>query len=64
MSEDDTTPAQSNRLEANSLILLSEFKRHETCKSKIAKVLQHPHQHGRLAAAGGTGQKQVLEVSE
>ena len=61
VSENDTTPAQPNRLEADPLTMLSKFQRQEACQSKIAKVFRHPLQHGGLTAAGRTGQEQVLE---
>ena len=61
MSEDDTTPAQPNRLEANPLTMLSKFQRQEASQSKITKVFHHPLQHGGLTVAGGPGQEQVLE---
>ena len=64
VSENDTTPAQPNRLEADPLTMLSKFQRQEACQSKIAKVFRHPLQHGGLAAAGRTGQEQVLEPGE
>src|SRR5271157_5326077 len=64
VSENDTTPAQPNRLEADPLTMLSKFQRQEPRQSKIAKVFRHPLQHGGLAAAGGTGQEQVLEPGE
>ena len=57
MSEDHTTPAQPNRLEADPLTLLPEFTGQETCQSKIAKLRRRPLQHSGLAAAGGTGQE-------
>ncbi len=58
------TPAEPNRLEADPLTMLSKFQRREACQSKIAKVFEHPLQHGGLAAAGGTGQEEVLEPGE
>ena len=64
VSENDTTPAEPNRLEADPLTMLSKFQRQEACQSKIAKVFRHPLQHGGLAAAGGTGQEQVFEPGE
>ena len=57
-------PAQPNRLEADPLTMLSNFQRQEASQSKISEMLQHQLQHGGLAAAGGTGQEQVLEGSE
>ena len=64
VSEDDTTPAQSNRLEADPLTLLAEFTSQETRQSKIAKLCRHSLQHGGLAAARGTGQEQVPDLGE
>ena len=56
VSEDDTTPAQPNRLEADPLTMLSKFQCQEPRQTKIAKVFHHPLQHSGLTAAGGTGQ--------
>ena len=64
MSEDDTTPAQPNRLEADPLTMLSKFQCQEARQSKIAKVFHHPLQSGGLTAAGRAGQEQVVEPGE
>ena len=64
VSENDTTPAEPNRLEAYPLTMLSKFQRQEACQSTIVKVFHHPLQNGGLTAAGGTGQEQVLEPGE
>jgi hypothetical protein len=60
VSEDDTMPAQPNRLEADPLSLLSEFQSQEASQPVIPETLNHPLQHGGLAAAGGAGQEQIL----
>jgi len=60
-SEDDTTPAQPNRLESDPLTMLSKFQRQEASQTIIAKVFSRSLQHGGLAATGGTGQEKVLE---
>jgi hypothetical protein len=52
MSEDGTAASQSDRLEADSLPVLPEFHSQEARKAQIAKLLDDPPQHGRLAAAG------------
>ena len=57
-------PAQPDRLEADPLTMLSKFQGQEARQSQIAKMFRHPLQHGGLAAAGGTGQEQVLEPGE
>ena len=64
VSEDDTMPAQPNRLEADPLTMLPEFTGQEACQSKIAKVFHHSLQHGGLTAARGTGQEQIVKPSE
>jgi len=58
------TPAQTDRLEADPLPMLTEFQRQEARQPKSLKALHDPFQHGGLAAAGGTGQEQVLEPGE
>ena len=57
MSEDDTTPAEPNRLEADPLTMLSKLQRQEASQTIIAEVFHHPFQHSGLAAAGSIGQK-------
>jgi hypothetical protein len=64
VSEDGTPAAQTDRLEADPLTLLPESYGQEPCQPQIGEVFCHPLQHGRLAAAGGTGQEQVLEPGD
>ena len=64
MGEDGTPAAQADRLEADPQPMFPEFQSQEARQLQIAKMLRDPLQHGGLAAAGGTGQEQVLESGE
>ncbi len=64
MSQDGTPAAQPDRLEADPLPVLPEFHGQEARQVQVAQVPGRPLQHGGLAAAGGTGQEQVLESGE
>jgi hypothetical protein len=60
VGQDRPSPAQIDRLEADPLPVLSQFQGQEARRPSVAKSLDHPSEHGGLAATRCAGQQQVL----
>ena len=59
---DGTPAAHPDCLEANPLSMLSKLQGQEARHPQIVKMLRDALQHGRLAAAGGTGKENMQPV--
>jgi hypothetical protein len=53
-----------SRHKTEPLTMFPQFHGQKACQPQVAKLFCHLLHHGRLAAAGETGQEQVLEPGE
>ncbi len=60
VSENGTSPAQPDGLEADPLTVLPELEGQEPRQTTMTGPLHNPPEHGGLAATGRAGQEQVL----